>query len=86
VRTGLAALAASALIAAGLAWQMASGGDPALGAGAQSGEQDKRRVVQTTVIRRVGDPTAPATGSSSGSASPSAPVISAPAPVTSSTS
>jgi hypothetical protein len=76
-------------IALGLAWQMASGNDPALGANAQS-VHEKRRILQTTVVHRIAGPDATTGGTASAAgasaAQPSAPVVSSPAPVTSSAS
>lgn len=84
IRTALLAGLASLVIAAGLALQMAAGADPALKAGAQ-GADSQRKIVRTTVVRRVVGSDG---GSGTASAPPisSAPVVSSPAPVTSSTS
>lgn len=88
IRTALLAGLASLVIAAGLALQMAVGADPALRAGAQGdGADSQRKIVRTSVVRRV---VGSGGGSGTVTASPpsvsSAPVVSSPAPVTSSTS
>jgi hypothetical protein len=86
IRTALLAGLASVVIAAGLALQMAVGADPALKAGAQ-GADSQRKIVRTTVVRRVaGLGEGSGTGAASAPPISSAPVVSSPAPVTSSTS
>ena len=75
VRTAVLSGAAALLVSAGLAWQMALGADPQLGG--QAAAEQRPRVVQTTVVKRVvGAPS----GTASSPASASTPVASAPAP------
>lgn len=71
VRTVVLSSAAALLVSAGLAWQMALGADPQLGG--QTAAEQRPRVVQTTVVKRV-------VGSSSGSSPASASTSVAPAP------
>lgn len=90
LRTAALAGAAALILAAGLAWQMARGADPALGGGsAPAAASPAPRVVKTIIVKRIPAPSA-GTGTSSGapaSTSYSAPAAApAPAPVTSSAS
>ncbi|MGZ5323970.1 MAG: hypothetical protein ACXWZ3_08025 [Solirubrobacterales bacterium] len=71
VRTVVLSSAAALLVSAGLAWQMALGADPQLGG--ETAAEQRPRVVQTTVVKRV-------VGSSSGSSPASASTSVAPAP------
>lgn len=82
VRTALLSAVLSLLIVAGLAWQMAVGGDPAIGPAAATADS---RTAAPASSGSAGSSPALAAAPVVSSPAP-APVVSSPAPVTSSTS
>jgi hypothetical protein len=85
LRTVVLSSAAAHQVSAGLALQMALGADPPLGG--QAATEQRPRVVKTTVVKRVVGSSSSTAGAPAGSSTvSSAPAVSAPAPVTTSTS